>query len=33
VFFLLLAACLVAVVMLIRLLWRGMRRLARRPAT
>jgi hypothetical protein len=33
VFFLLLAACLVAVVLLIRLLWRGMRRLARRPAT
>lgn len=33
VFFLLLAASLVAVVLLIRLLWRGMQRLARRPAT
>ena len=33
VFFVLLAASLVAVVLLARLLWRGVRRLTRRPAT
>jgi len=32
VFFLLLAACLAAAVLLARLLWRGLRRLTRRPA-
>ena len=32
VFFLLLAACLAAAVLLARLLWRGIRRLTRRPA-
>jgi len=33
VFFALLAGCLVAVALLIRVLWRGMQRLSRRPAT